>query len=445
MSQNIIILGSGESALGAAMLAQQQGYVVFVSDKNEMEIQTQQSFKKLNIEFEHGNHSMERILSADLVVKSPGIPDHIDLIQQILDKGIEVISEIEFAYRYSSGKIIAITGSNGKTTTASLIYHILKNAGKDVALCGNIGTSFARVIAEEPRDWYVIELSSFQLDGCVHFKPDIAIICNITEDHLDRYDFKFENYIRSKFIISQNQTQEDYLIYNADDEITTQYLHWANNQVQKIPIAINKKIDKGGFIENDTFIINTDKQQIIMPIQEFALKGTHNAYNSMAAGITSKLVGIRKAAIRESLENFERIEHRLEYINTVDGVQYINDSKATNVNSTWYALETMNDSVVWIAGGVDKGNDYTILKKLVEQKVKAIICLGIDNEKLRSAFSDVVGYIVEVDNAKDAVLAAQNISEAGDTVLLSPACASFDLFENYEDRGNQFKKHVRNL
>lgn len=445
MNKKVVILGSGESAIGAAILAKKLGYAVFVSDKNSMSSNAIQTLDNLDIEYESGGHDTQRLLAADLIIKSPGIPDHIPIIQKLVTKNKEIISEIEFGYRHSNGKIIAITGSNGKTTTTSLVYHILQKEGYDVALCGNIGKSFARVIAEEPKEWYVIELSSFQLDGCIQFKPHVAIICNITEDHLDRYNYKFENYIQSKLSIAKNQTEDDYLIYCADDIVTTQYLHWIKSKVRKASFSLSQPTEFGAYIKNEQLTINTDKQIFTMSMDEFALKGTHNTYNSMAAGIAAKLVGVRKATIRESLEDFESIEHRLEFVATIDGVDYINDSKATNVNATWYALETVNEQVVWIAGGVDKGNDYTILKDLVKNKVKAIICIGVDNDKIRKAFANEVGYIVEVDNAQDAVNTAQNIAESGDTVLLSPACASFDLFENYEDRGNQFKRHVRNL
>lgn len=445
MSKRVVILGSGESGTGAAILAKKLGYDVFVSDKGPIKEVYQTELNDAQIEFESGTHTAEKITNADLIIKSPGIPDTAPLVQQLKAQGVEIISEIEFGYRHSNGKIIAITGSNGKTTTTSLIYHILQKANYDVALGGNIGKSFARLVANTPAEWYVLELSSFQLDGIVNFKPYISVLCNITEDHLDRYDYQYENYIKSKLSITKNQNTEDYFIYCADDSSTKEYLNWVTSPVTKVPFTMEFEPQFGASILDKQFIIQTNQLTSIMPINEFALKGIHNSYNSMAAGMAAKLVGVRKEAIRESLQDFANLEHRLEYVANVNGVDYINDSKATNVNSAWYALETMNKQVVWIAGGVDKGNDYTILKKLVEEKVKAIICLGKDNEKLHKAFADVVGYIVDADNAKDAVMLANNISERGDAVLLSPACASFDLFENYEDRGQQFKRYVRNL
>ncbi|HUH73289.1 MAG TPA: UDP-N-acetylmuramoyl-L-alanine--D-glutamate ligase [Chitinophagales bacterium] len=445
MSKRVVILGSGESGTGAAILAKKLGYDVFVSDKGPIKEVYQTELNDAQIEFESGTHTVEKITNADLIIKSPGIPETAPLVQQLKAQGVEIISEIEFGYRHSNGKIIAITGSNGKTTTTSLIYHILQKANYDVALGGNIGKSFARLVANTPAEWYVLELSSFQLDGIVDFKPYISVLCNITEDHLDRYDYQYENYIKSKLSITKNQNTEDYFIYCADDSSTKEYLNWVTSPVTKVPFTMEFEPQFGASILDKQFIIQTNQLTSIMPINEFALKGIHNSYNSMAAGMAAKLVGVRKEAIRESLQDFANLEHRLEYVANVNGVDYINDSKATNVNSAWYALETMNKQVVWIAGGVDKGNDYTILKKLVEEKVKAIICLGKDNEKLHKAFADVVGYIVDADNAKDAVMLANNISERGDAVLLSPACASFDLFENYEDRGQQFKRYVRNL
>lgn len=445
MSERVVILGSGESGTGAAILAKKLGMDVFVSDKGDIKPQYRDELNAIGVEFESGAHTAEKIFHADIVIKSPGIPDKAPLIKELKAAGKEIISEIEFGYRYAKGKIIAITGANGKTTTTSLIYHILQKAGYDVALGGNIGKSFARLVAETPAEWYVLEISSFQLDGCVDFKPHVSVLCNITEDHLDRYEYKYENYIQSKLSIAGNQDAEDYFVYCADDPTTKEYLHWITSPVKKVPFSIEEAPEFGAFIQDKQFIINTDKQHFIMPINEFTLQGIHNSYNSMAAGVAAKLIGVRKETIRESLQDFANLEHRLEFVATVNGVDFINDSKATNVNSAWYALETMNKQVVWIAGGVDKGNDYTILKKLVQEKVKAIICLGKDNEKLHSAFADAVGYIVDADSAQEAVQLAHNISEKGDVVLLSPACASFDLFENYEDRGNQFKRYVRNL
>jgi UDP-N-acetylmuramoylalanine--D-glutamate ligase len=445
LRQKLVILGSGESGTGAAILGMQQGFDVFVSDKGIIKPVYLQELENRGIAYEHGQHTEDRILAADLVVKSPGIPDKAPLIQKLLQAGIPIISEIEFGWRYCKGKVLAITGSNGKTTTTSLLYHILKKEGLNVALGGNIGKSFARLVAETPAEWYVLEVSSFQLDGCTSFRPHVAILCNITEDHLDRYNYQFELYIHSKLSIGGNQTADDFFIYNADDPVTAQHLSGAVIKSRKVPISREQPVEFGGSIQNAQLIIQTDKDPLTMTIHDFALPGIHNSYNSMAAGVAAKLIGVRKETIRESLEDFKGIEHRLEPVTTVRGVRFINDSKATNVNSTWYALEEQTANVVWIVGGVDKGNDYTILKDLAREKVKAIICLGLDNEKLHKAFSEEVGYIVDANNMQAAVQMAYNISEPGDIVLLSPACASFDLFENYEDRGNQFKRYVRNL
>jgi UDP-N-acetylmuramoylalanine--D-glutamate ligase len=445
LPQKLVILGSGESGTGAAILGMQQGFDVFVSDKGLIKPIYLQELDKRGIAYESGQHTEDRILEADLVVKSPGIPDKALLIQKLMQAGIPIISEIEFGWRYCKGKVLAITGSNGKTTTTSLLYHILQKEGLDVALGGNIGRSFARLVAEAPAAWYVLEVSSFQLDGCKSFRPHVAILCNITEDHLDRYNYQFELYIHSKLSIAGNQTADDFFIYNADDPVTARHLSGANIKARKVPISREQPVEFGGSIQNAQMIIQTDKDPLTMTIHDFALPGIHNSYNSMAAGVAAKVIGVRKETIRESLEDFKGIEHRLEPVTAVRGVRFINDSKATNVNSTWYALEEQTANVVWIVGGVDKGNDYTILKDLAREKVKAIICLGLDNEKLHKAFSEEVGYIVDANNMQAAVQMAYNISEPGDIVLLSPACASFDLFENYEDRGNQFKRYVRNL
>ncbi len=442
---NIVILGSGESGVGAAILAQKQGMDVFVSDLGKIKEEYKNELLALNIPFEEEQHSEDSILQASLIIKSPGIPDKAPLIKKAKEKNIPIISEIEFAYRYSKSKIIAITGSNGKTTTTSLIYHILEKAGYDVGLGGNIGTSFARQVAHGDKAFFVLEISSFQLDGCVDFKPHIAVLCNITEDHLDRYDYKFENYINSKLSITKNQTKDDYFIYCADDEVTMKYLHTVNANVNKIPFSYYQKVSEGAYAENEKIIIELNKNNFTMPINELALQGIHNTYNSMAAAIAAKLEGVRNEKIKESLEDFKSLEHRLEFVASVRSVDFINDSKATNVNSTWYALESMMKPTVLILGGVDKGNDYTLIKDLVKQKVKAIICLGKDNEKLHQAFADEVGYIVDTQSMQQAVAMAYNIAEKGDTVLLSPCCASFDLFENYQDRGRQFKRCVQNL
>lgn len=445
MPQKLVILGSGESGTGAAILGMKQGFDVFVSDKGIIKPVYLQELENRGIAYESGQHTEDLILEADLVVKSPGIPDKAPLIQKLSQAGIPIISEIEFGWRYCKGKVLAITGSNGKTTTTSLLYHILKKEGLDVTLGGNIGKSFARLVAESPAEWYVLEVSSFQLDGCTSFRPHVAILCNITEDHLDRYNYQFELYIQSKLSIGGQQTPDDFFIYNADDPVTVQHLSGAAIKSRKVPISREQPVEFGGSIQNAQLIIQTDKDPLTMTIHDFALPGIHNSYNSMAAGVAAKLIGVRKETIRESLEDFKGIEHRLEPVTTVRGIRFINDSKATNVNSTWYALEEQTANVVWIVGGVDKGNDYTILKDLAREKVKAIICLGLDNEKLHKAFSEEVGYIVDANSMQAAVQMAYNISEPGDIVLLSPACASFDLFENYEDRGNQFKRYVRNL
>lgn len=445
MKEKIIILGSGESGVGAAILAQKQGMDVFVSDFGKIKDKYKQELIALNIEFEEEQHSEEIILSATTIIKSPGIPDKAPIIKKIKEKGIEIISEIEFAFRFSKAKVIAITGSNGKTTTTSLIYHILEKAEYNVGLGGNIGTSYARQVANGDKEYFVLEISSFQLDNCVTFKPFIAVLCNITEDHLDRYDYKFENYINSKLSITKNQTNEDYFIYCYDDEVTMNNLSKVNNDVQKIPFSYFKHIENGAYIDKNELIINLNKTNFTMPTSDLSIQGIHNSYNSMAAAISAKLVGVRNDKIRESLEDFKNLEHRLEFVATIRNVDFINDSKATNVNSTWYALESMTKPVVLILGGVDKGNDYTLIKDLVNKKVKAIICLGKDNDKLHQAFSSEVGYIVDTQSMEQAVQMAYNISDKGDVVLLSPCCASFDLFENYEDRGKQFKRNVLNL
>jgi UDP-N-acetylmuramoylalanine--D-glutamate ligase len=445
MKDRVVILGSGESGTGAAILAQKQGMDVFVSDFGSIKEQYKNELTVLQIPFEEGKHTEELILSATLIIKSPGIPDKAPVIQKIKEKNIPIISEIEFGFRYTASKVIAITGTNGKTTTTALTYHLLEKAGLNVGLGGNIGTSFARQVASGDKEYFVLEVSSFQLDNCVTFKPHIAVLCNITEDHLDRYNYQFENYINSKFSITKNQDENDYFIYCQDDAVTMQYLHKANQAVQKIPLSYHTRLSYGGYVENKQLIIELNKTNFTMPISELSIQGMHNSYNSMAAAISAKLIGVRNDKIRESLEDFKNLEHRLEYVTTIRGVDFINDSKATNVNSTWYALESMTKPTVLIVGGVDKGNDYTLIKDLVSKKVKAIICLGKDNEKLHEAFGSEVGYIVDTQSMEQAVHLAYNISDKGDVVLLSPCCASFDLFENYEDRGKQFKRNVLNL
>lgn len=441
----IAILGAGESGVGAAILAQKQGFTVWVSDGGKIKPEFKHTLNDLDLPYEEGSHNMEEILSANLVVKSPGIPEKAPVVKAIREKGIELISEIEFGYRYCSGKIIAITGSNGKTTTTMLTHHILKNAGLDVVMAGNVGDSFAASVAEHNTDYYVLEVSSFQLDDISTFKPHIAILTNITPDHLDRYEYKMENYAASKFAITRYQDENDFFIYNKDDEETMKYMAQHPTKAQKLAITLQNEKTEGAWLDDTNTIQITLKNQEQMNINELALQGKHNTYNSMASGLASKLLGIRKEAIRESLAGFESIEHRLEPVLSVYGIQFINDSKATNVNSTWYALENMQTPTIWIAGGVDKGNDYSQLFSLVENKVKAIICLGTDNSKLHAEFDGRVEMVIDAADMDEAVRMAYRMGEKGDSVLLSPACASFDLFENYEDRGRQFKAAVRNL
>ena len=440
----LVILGGGESGIGTALLGKAKGYEVFVSDKGTIKEKYKQVLIHNEIEWEDEKHSEEKILNADIVMKSPGIPDKAPLVKQIRDKGMLVVSEIEFASKFTHATIIGITGSNGKTTTASLAHHILKQE-LNVGLAGNIGDSFAKQVLEENFENYVLEISSFQLDDIANFKPHIAVITNITPDHLDRYDYQFEKYIASKFRITMNQTKDDYLIYDADDEVIENHLK--NNPVQStlLPFSLTKRIENGAYLDDNNIIITINNNQIIMPTRNLTLEGKHNIKNAMAASTASHLLKIRKQTIRESLENFQGVEHRLEQVLKINKVQYINDSKATNVNATYYALESMDTPTVWIVGGEDKGNNYEELFSFVNEKVKAIICLGVDNEKLMQTFSGMVDIIVETQFMSEAVKIAYKITEAGDSVLLSPACASFDLFENYEDRGRQFKNAVRNL
>jgi UDP-N-acetylmuramoylalanine--D-glutamate ligase len=446
LSKKIIILGAGESGVGAALLAKQKGYNVFVSDASAIKPIYQSELEANHIPFESGSHDVERILEADEVMKSPGIPEKSELVKQIRAKGIPVISEIEFGYRYKgASKIIAITGSNGKTTTTSLLYHICKVAGQDAAIVGNIGFSFARQIAQDPKALYVIEVSSFQLDDIHSFRPDIAILLNITEDHLDRYNYQFENYIKSKFRIIENQTEQDCFIYCIDDEVVVKHLELLTTHTNLLPFSMKQELKKGGYIKNEQMMLKIQEERVTMSIYDFALKGKHNAYNTMAASIAASTLGIRKEKIREAVSNFHSLEHRMEFVATVKGVDFINDSKATNVNSTWYALESMQKPTILILGGVDKGNDYALVADLVKDKVKAIVCMGTDNAKLIEYFKDKVAQIIEVDSAKKAVNASFKLAEKGDVVLLSPACASFDLFKNYEDRGHQFKESVKEL
>ncbi|WP_100614209.1 UDP-N-acetylmuramoyl-L-alanine--D-glutamate ligase [Confluentibacter citreus] len=442
--QRLVILGGGESGVGTALLGKEKGFDVFVSDKGKIKEKYKEVLIHNEIEWEEEKHSEGKILNANIVMKSPGIPDKAPLVKTIREKGILVVSEIEFAAKYTNATIIGITGSNGKTTTATLTHHILKQE-LEVGLAGNIGDSFAKQILENDYPNYVLEISSFQLDDIVDFKPHIAVITNITPDHLDRYDYKFENYIASKFRIIMNQTKDDYLIYDADDEIINNHLKEHPIQSKLLPFSLTKTIENGAYLKDNNIIITIDNNQIIMSTTNLALEGKHNIKNAMAASTAAHLLKIRKQTIRECLENFQGVEHRLEHVLKINKVQYINDSKATNVNSTYYALESMDSPTVWIVGGVDKGNNYEELFPFVNEKVKAIICLGVDNEKLFNTFGNMVDIIVETQFMSEAVKIAYKIAEAGDTVLLSPACASFDLFENYEDRGRQFKNAVRNL
>jgi UDP-N-acetylmuramoylalanine--D-glutamate ligase len=449
LAEKIVILGGGESGVGAAVLALKKGYDVFLSDKSPLKEKYREALVKYAIPFEEGSHDEERILASDLIIKSPGIPSKAPLIQSAIKKGIPVISEIEFAARYTKAKKICITGSNGKTTTTLLIYHILKNAGLNVGLGGNVGKSFAWQVAEQEFEYFVLELSSFQLDDMYDFKAEIAILTNITPDHLDRYEYQFQNYIDSKFRIINNQTEDDFFIFCADDPVTWTEVQKRTIKAQQFPYTISEKLpfgENGAYTHGDSFTIHINQNNTLtMKMTELALNGKHNLANSMAAGVAARILELRKETVRESLEHFENVEHRLEYVSKVNGVTFINDSKATNVNSTWYALESMKTPTIWIAGGQDKGNDYTDLNDMVQKKVKAIICLTKDSAKIRKAFTSMVDTIVDVANADQAVRVSYDLAREGDTVLLSPACASFDLFENYEDRGRQFKAAVRKL
>jgi UDP-N-acetylmuramoylalanine--D-glutamate ligase len=445
MKKKIVILGAGESGTGSAILAQKEGFGVFVSDKGKIKPKYKEILEKAKIRFEEGNHNEDEILNASEVIKSPGVPDNAPMVLKLREKGIPVISEIEFAGRYTNAIKICITGSNGKTTTTNLIWHMLNKAGKKVALTGNVGNSFAMAVAEGGFDYYVIELSSFQLDGMFEFKADIAVLLNITPDHLDRYGYKLQNYIDSKFRVTRNQTKSDCLIYWADDPVIKAELSKNEFDMKLLPFSADSKEKMAAYIENNELIIDYPHKTHLMTIHDLALKGRHNTFNSMAAAIAGKVLDIRKDVIRESLVDFQGVEHRLEPVITVCGINFINDSKATNVNSTWYALECMETDIVWIAGGIDKGNDYTELFQLVKKKVKAVVCLGKDNKKIIEAFKDKVQTLVEASSMEEAVRTSYYLAAKGDTVLLSPSCASFDLFINYEDRGRQFKKAVRNL
>ncbi len=444
--KRIAILGAGESGIGAALLAKQKGFEVFVSDRGFINDGLKNELILKKIDFEEGRHTKEKILNASLIVKSPGIPEKSEMVKNIRKSGIDLIGEIEFAYRYKgNSKIIGITGSNGKTTTTALLYHICKTAGLDCAMVGNIGFSFARQVVQAPKKIYVIEISSFQLDDIKSFRPDVAILTNITEDHLDRYEYKFENYIKSKFRIIENQTEGDVFIYNDDDKITKKYLEKFLNKTKPLPISMNSQLPEGAYIISANMHLRWKDEEMEMNVGDFAIKGKHNQYNSMAAAICGVVMGIRKERIREALQTYKGLEHRMSTVLTIKGVEFINDSKATNVNSTWFALESMTKPVILIMGGIDKGNDYSFIKDLVKEKVKAIICLGIDNTKIHEAFSKEVQLMINTQSAKEAVEAAFHFADKGDVVLLSPACASFDLFKNYEDRGRQFIEAVKDL
>ena len=442
--KRLVILGGGESGVGAALLGKVKKYNVFLSDSGKIANKYKDVLIHNEIEWEDEGHTESEILTADLVVKSPGIPDHVSIVQKLQSATIPVVSEIEFAALYTTANIIGITGSNGKTTTTMMVYHILRQAGFDVAMGGNIGKSFAEQVLTNTAN-YVLELSSFQLDGIQDFRPHIAVITNITPDHLDRYDYNFENYITSKFRIVMNQTSDDYLLYDSDDEVITSYINSHPIQSTLVPFSLSKIVENGTYLEQNNIIIEFNNRDIIMPTTNLALEGKHNVKNAMAAATVAHLLKIRKATIRESLEGFQGAEHRLEQVLTINKVKYVNDSKATNVNATYYALESMNVPTVWIVGGVDKGNEYSSLFPFVNEKVKAIICLGKDNEALFDAFGNMVDVIIETQYMSEAVKIAYNVAVAGEAVLLSPACASFDLFESYEDRGKQFKSAVRKL
>lgn len=443
--KRLVILGGGESGVGSAILGKRKGYEVFVSDNNKILNKYKKVLLNNEIDFEENQHTESKILNADAVVKSPGIPEKVLIVQKLMEHSIKVISEIEFAAQYTNATIIGITGSNGKTTTTLLTHHILKKAGLSVGIAGNIGDSFAQQVAEETYENYVLELSSFQLDGIENFKSHIAILTNITPDHLDRYEYDFDKYIASKFRITKNQKETDYLIYDADDHVIYNWLKENKTSAKLVPFSLEKKLEYGAYIKDNNIIININKDPINMPLSTLSIKGKHNTKNAMAASMAAQLLKARKQVIKESLEDFEGVEHRLENVAKVKDVEYINDSKATNVNATFYALECMDKTTVWIVGGVDKGNDYNDLLPLVREKVKAIVCLGLDNEKIKNTFGNVVDIIVETAGAEEAVKVSHKLAERGEVVLLSPACASFDLFDNYEDRGRQFKRAVKSL
>lgn len=441
----LVILGSGESGTGTAVLAQQKGLKVFVSDRGQIQEKYKTILEQLGVEWEDGQHTEAKILNADLVMKSPGIPDTVPLVKQLVAQGTPVISEMEFASRYSDAVTIGITGSNGKTTTTMMTYHLLKGGGVHAGICGNIGDSYAQMVAQHHYDYHAVEISNFQLDGIIDFKPHIAILTNITPDHLDRYEYKFENYIASKFRIAMNQNENDYFIYDADDPVIQEGLQKHPVRAKRIPFSIQQQLKEGAWLESDTIHINIENISLEMNTNLIPVQGQHNVKNAMAASLTALLVKVRKETIRQSIQTFQGASHRLEKVLKIKDVEYINDSKATNTNSVYYALEGIKKPIVWIAGGVDKGNDYSEIMPLVREKVKAIICLGTDNTKLIKAFGNVINPMVETQSMEEAVKIAYKLAEPGDTVLLSPACASFDLFKNFEVRGDQFKEAVRNL
>ncbi|RIV42836.1 UDP-N-acetylmuramoyl-L-alanine--D-glutamate ligase [Flagellimonas pelagia] len=441
----LVVLGGGESGVGTAILGLKKGFEVFVSDKGEIKDKYKKVLEHFGIEWESGQHTEAKILNADVVMKSPGIPDKVPLIKELVAKGIPVISEIEFASRYTDATIIGITGSNGKTTTTMMTYHLVKEGRLNAGMAGNIGDSYAKMVAEQDFDHYVLEISSFQLDGIVDFKPHVAVITNITPDHLDRYEYKFENYIASKFRIAMNQDEQDYLIYDADDEVLVDWLKKHPVRSKLIPFTLKGEVEEGAWLENDTIKIKLEHKTLEMSTDILALEGQHNVKNTMAASMAALLVKVRKETIRQSIQSFQGAPHRLEKVLKINHVEYINDSKATNVNATFYALDGIKKPIVWIVGGVDKGNDYSELMPLVREKVKGIICLGVDNSKIKDAFGNVIDLMIETFSMEEAVKVAYKMAERGDAVLLSPACASFDLFQNYEDRGNQFKNAVKNL
>lgn len=445
MEKRIVILGGGESGTGAAVLAKTKGFDVFVTDIGKIKPHYKEILFNYEIDYEEEQHTERYILNADEVIKSPGISDKNELVQLILKKKIPVISEIEFAGQYTTAKKICITGSNGKTTTTSLLHHMLRRAGLNCGMAGNVGKSFAMQVATKSYDYYVIELSSFQLDGMFKFKPDISILLNITPDHLDRYNYSLQNYADSKMRITQNLSEDDYFIYCSDDEVTISELEKIVLRAKQLEFSQTKKVKDGAYVENDNMVIRVNEDEMSIPLSDLSLKGKHNTYNSMAASIASRILDIKKEVIRECLQDFTGVEHRLERFIKVHGIEFINDSKATNVNSTWYALECMTTPTIWIVGGVDKGNDYSSLAELVKDKVKAIVCLGVDNEKIHNAFKGITETIIDASSMKEAVNKAYKMGEKDDTVLLSPCCASFDLFKNYEDRGTQFKECVREL